>query len=193
MEKYHSLFDVKTEIVKSFGTKHLSTALRLHKEMDRWFEPAIATKECRISGSTSSPKEKVLTAVRDLQERNLYPHNLSKFDVLSEPESLKGFLQGAQTMSEIAELKKFGKISCAKQGELVAQMKGNELYSYAKYLTEWNLLKAHLQNKYTDWPLAQVDMLNPDVETGTDTYVPPQCVWNDSDLEVLNLWLCWVK
>ncbi len=184
-EKYRSLFDFKTEIVKSFGTKHLSTALRLHKEMDRWFGSVIATKGYRISDPTSSPKEKVLTAVKDLQERNLYPHDLPKIDVLSEPETLTGFLQGAQTASEIAELKKSGKISSVKQGELVAQMKGNEFHSHAKYLTERSLLKAHLQNKYTDWPLAQADMLNPDVDTGTDTYVPPQCVWDDNDLEVI--------
>ena len=28
-------------------------------------------------------------------------------------------------------------------------------------------------------------MLNSDVDTGTDTYVPPQCVWDNSDLEVI--------
>ena len=63
-------------MVKSFGTKHLSTALRLHKETDRWFASVIATRGYKISDPTSSPKEKVLTAVKDLQERNLYPYDL---------------------------------------------------------------------------------------------------------------------
>ena len=43
-EAHRHLFEGKRELKKSFDTKDLRHALRLHKKMDRWFDSVLAAE-----------------------------------------------------------------------------------------------------------------------------------------------------
>ena len=65
-EAHRYLFEGKRELKKSFDTKDLRHALRLHKDMDRWFDSVVATQGYGLEIAPElAPKQMVVEVVKD--------------------------------------------------------------------------------------------------------------------------------
>ena len=93
-EAHRHLFDGKRELKKSFDPKDLRHALRLHKELDRWFDRVLATQGHGLDIPPEvAPKQKVVEVIKGLKNRNLHPTDQPKLDVTAGPAEFMRFVE----------------------------------------------------------------------------------------------------
>lgn len=80
--EYRPLFGGRHEIKQSFGTTSLQDALIKLDQLNVWFEEVIATKGLTQLPVAASPREKVRMLARDLNARQLLPHQVTGAEIL---------------------------------------------------------------------------------------------------------------
>ena len=91
---HQRMFDGKTEIFKSFKTKDLRHALRMHKDMDRWYDDVLASNGYEMPlAENLAPRAKVVEVVKDLKNRSLHPTDIPKLDATASPASFNRFME----------------------------------------------------------------------------------------------------
>ena len=154
-QEHRYLFENKREIVKSFKTKDLRHAMRLHREMDTWFDKVLASNGVGLKLDPKlAPREKVIEVVKDLYNRNLHPTDLPSISALNTVPQLGKFLEEAQTLNEISNAFQDGKISHEEYTEDIELMgkKGSKLYKLLEYQAEIVNLRNRLNKKYAEPP-----------------------------------------
>jgi len=179
-EAHRHLFEGRRELKKSFDTKDLRHALRLHKDMDRWFDSVLATQGYGIEIAPElAPKQMVVEVVKDLKNRNLHPTDQPRLDATSGAEGFNRFT--ADILEALPILVSNAKGSVADEEVFekfeVLKRRGNQFIKLHAYGMEVNRLKKRLQSKYGD-----IDMLGLMAKPNTRS---PKRAWDSSDPDVI--------
>ncbi|MAI19564.1 MAG: hypothetical protein CNE96_09135 [Rhodobacteraceae bacterium MED-G08] len=197
-EAHRHLFEGKRELKKSFDTKDLRHALRLHKDMDRWFDSILATEGHGLDISPEvAPKQKVVEVIKDLKNRNLHPTDQPKLDVTASP---AGFMRFMESITEaIPVILAQDKLTDEEVFEVFEELKkkGNSFVNLLSYRMEVNSLKKRLQSRYGDvdmvglmakpssrnpkqpWDSGDPDVIKYKIMTG-DPELTPDPTWSDA-------------
>ena len=177
-EAHRHLFEGKRELKKSFDTKDLRHALRLHKDMDRWFDSILATEGHGLDISPEvAPKQKVVEVIKDLKNRNLHPTDQPKLDVTASP---AGFMRFMESITEaIPVILAQDKLTDEEVFEVFEELKkkGNSFVNLLSYRMEVNSLKKRLQSRYGD-----VDMVGLMAKPSSRN---PKQPWDSGDPDVI--------
>ena len=176
-EAHRHLFDGKGELKKSFNTKDLRHALRLHKELDRWFASILATEGHDLDIPPEvAPRQKVVEIIKELKNRNLHPKDQPKLDVTASP---AGFMRFMESITEaIPLITAQDKLTDKEffEGFEGLKKKINSFVNLLSYRMEVNSLKKRLQSRYGD-----IDMV--DLMAKPNSRNPKQS-WDSGDLNV---------
>ena len=179
-EAHRHLFEGKRELKKSFYTKDLRHALRLHKDMDRWFDSVLATQGYGLEIPPEvAPKQMMVEVVKDLKNRNLHPTDQPKLDATSGTDGFQRFT--ADILEALPILVANGKGEVADEEVLekfeALKKQGNQFIKLHAYGMEVNRLKKRLQVRY-----GGIDMMGLMAKPNTRN---PKRAWDSGDPDVI--------
>ena len=143
-EAHRHLFEGKRELKKSFDTKDLRHALRLHKDMDRWFDSVLATEGHGLDIPPEvAPKQKVVEVIKDLKNRNLHPTDQPKLDVAASPIGFQRFMESITEALPVMVATSQDKLTDEEVLETFEELKktGSPFINLLAYRMEVNSLK----------------------------------------------------
>ena len=191
-EAHRHLFEGKRELKKSFDTKDLRHALRLHKEMDRWFDGVLAAEGFGLQISPKiAPKQKVVEVVKDLKNRNLHPSDIPSLSAVDNTQKFQHFLNDALDVAPVIEKYNNGDLSLEELTAKLNEMKksGKPFAKQIEYRVEVEVLKELLDRKYSrprheglganpndripvEWDNSDPDVIKYKIMTGDPDFIP---------------------
>ena len=174
------MFDGKTEIFKSFKTKDLRHALRMHKDMDRWYDDVLASNGYGMPlAENLAPRAKVVEVVKDLKNRSLHPTDIPKLDATASPAAFNRFMGSIAEALPLLVEDSQGETKAEETIERFEELRkqGSPFAGLLSYRMEVNRLKEKLQSRYGDIDIIGL-MAKPKSRN-------PKRVWDSSDPDVI--------